>query len=85
VKEDGSRPGLREAALRNATKIVELSMLLSTMAWLMMIFVLLPLLTRNRQRLGDMIARTTVVEASSVEVFQKAKPNSPAEEKQEGE
>lgn len=72
VQEDGRRPGLREASLRNATKVIELSMLHSPMAWLLMIFVLLPLLSRNRQRLGDMIARTAVVEAASLEMFRKA-------------
>ncbi|MBN1942355.1 MAG: RDD family protein [Phycisphaerae bacterium] len=69
VREDGRKPGLREALLRNATKVIELSMLLSSMAWLMMIFVLLPLLTRNRQRLGDMVARSAVVEAGSLEAL----------------
>lgn len=64
IREDGRRPGLNEAVLRNVTKVIELSMLYAPMAWLTMLFVLLPLLTRNRQRLGDMIARSAVVEAS---------------------
>ncbi|MBN1555016.1 MAG: RDD family protein [Phycisphaerae bacterium] len=66
VNENGRKPNFREAVLRNFTKAIELSMLVSPMAWLMMIFVLLPLLTRNRQRLGDMIARTAVVERRSL-------------------
>ncbi len=77
VNETGGKPNLREASLRNTSKIVELSMLMSSMAWLMMIFVLLPLLSRSRQRLGDMIARTSVVEAGSLEAMQKAKPRNP--------
>ncbi len=65
VGETGRRPTPREAVLRNVTKIVELSMLVSPspMRWLMMIFLLLPVLTRYRQRMGDMMARTAVVEA----------------------
>jgi uncharacterized RDD family membrane protein YckC len=83
VREDGRRPDLRAAVLRNVTKIVELSMFESPMAWLLMLFVLLPLLTRNRQRLGDMIARTAVVEAASLEAMEKIKTNNQAEIKTE--
>jgi len=60
VGDEGRPPGLREVTLRNLLKIIELS-------WppLLPLLVLLPLFTRNHQRLGDMLARTAVVDARS--------------------
>ncbi len=50
---DGKRPGLREVLLRNVVKMLELCM-----PWLLVV----PLLTPSRQRLGDILARTAVIE-----------------------
>ena len=51
---DGQPPGLRAVALRNLVKMLEMSL-----PWLL---VLVPLLNPARQRLGDILARTVVVE-----------------------
>ena len=59
VGDGGRRPLLREIALRNISKIPEL------MAMLLVIPILFPVLTRYRQRLGDKIAWTTVIDAES--------------------
>jgi len=58
VGDGGKNASLREVALRNVSKIVELMSL-----W--MVFpILFPLLTRYRQRLGDKISWTAVVDAA---------------------
>jgi uncharacterized RDD family membrane protein YckC len=57
VGEQGRRPTLRETALRNVTKLPELA------AFVTIIPILFPLFSRYRQRLGDWIAPTAVVEA----------------------
>jgi len=62
VADDSRRPGPREVALRNLTKIFEL-MLLSFLPLLPFV-VLIPLITRYRQRIGDMFARTAVISIS---------------------
>jgi len=61
INGQGTTPTLRQAALRNMIKLVELS-------WppLVPILLLLPVITRNRQRLGDMMARTAVVEKGAI-------------------
>ncbi len=56
VGAGGRRPRLREVALRNVSKIPEM------MAFVAVIPVLFPILTRYRQRLGDKIAWTTVID-----------------------
>ena len=56
VADEGRRLALREAMLRNLTKVIELQ-------WPLIVLLLLPVFNRFRQRLGDMIARTTVVDA----------------------
>lgn len=57
VADEGVRPGLREVLLRNLVKIIELQF---------PPLLLFAALSRNRQRLGDMLARTTVVDAVPV-------------------
>jgi len=57
------RPDLRQCLLRNLLKLVELMALESPLFFLVM---LIPIMTRYRQRLGDLIARTTVVDANSI-------------------
>ncbi len=58
VVGNGAAPaGLREVLLRNLVKIIELMSL--------PLLLLVPLLTRNRQRLGDMFAQTAVVDATA--------------------
>jgi len=53
---DGRNPTIRQAVLRNLIRPIELS-------WPVIIFTLaIPLLMRTRQRLGDILARTVVVE-----------------------
>ncbi len=54
------KPGPRECFLRNLMKIVEI------MTFLMPLLVLLPIITPYRQRLGDMLARTAVVDVSTL-------------------
>ena len=58
VNADARRPTLREAFLRNVFKIIE-------MFWPLGIplLLLLPAFNRNRRRLGDMLARTAVIDA----------------------
>ena len=55
VGEGGARPDLREVLVRNLVKVV---IIRSGMAPLMLVV----LFSRNRQRLGDMMARTAVVD-----------------------
>ena len=55
VGTDGRKPTLREVALRNVSKIPELSSLI------LLVFIVL---TRYRQRLGDKIAWTAVIDAT---------------------
>ena len=56
VADKGRKPKMRELALRNVSKTIEI-------LGLMLIFPLLfPLLTQYRQRLGDKIAWTTVID-----------------------
>ena len=59
VGEQGRRPTLRETAVRNVTKLPEL------VAFMTIIPILFPLFSRYRQRLGDWIASTAVVEAKA--------------------
>lgn len=58
VGDEGRSLGLREAMLRNLVKVMEFS-------WvpLLPLLLLVPLLSRHRQRLGDMLARTVVIDA----------------------
>jgi uncharacterized RDD family membrane protein YckC len=53
----GAKPDLRSIALRNLMKIVEMTTIM------LPLLVLLPLLSQYRQRIGDMMARTAVVDA----------------------
>ncbi len=60
VADKGRKPSARELALRNVSKAIEI-------LGLVMVFPLLfPLLTRYRQRLGDKIAWTAVINADAV-------------------
>ncbi len=56
----GRRPTLRQCLLRNLVKIIELQSLFSPLFLLVLV---IPLFTRYRQRFGDMMARTAVVDA----------------------
>ncbi len=53
VGQGGRKASLRELALRNISKILELAVFP---------FLLLPVFTRYRQRLGDKVAWTTVID-----------------------
>ena len=68
LAEGGKAPKLREVVLRNVTKAIELSMASPQMWYGIMgvIMVMFPILTRYNQRLGDMMARTSVVNAKTV-------------------
>lgn len=58
VVGNGAAPaGLREVVLRNLVKVIELMSL--------PLLLLVPLITRNRQRLGDLFAQTAVVDATA--------------------
>lgn len=67
VGDQGQPPTLRPIVLRNLVKIVEI---LWPIYW--PVLVLFPILSRNRQRLGDMLARTAVVDSTTL-------PRSPAD------
>jgi uncharacterized RDD family membrane protein YckC len=62
VGDDGRKITFREALLRNLVKIVELSWPLPVP-----LLMLAPFFNRNRLRLGDMIARTIVIDARTAE------------------
>ncbi len=59
VNDEGDRPNVREAVLRNLLKIIEMS-------WppLVPLMLIIPAMTRARQRLGDIVARTAVIDAT---------------------
>ncbi len=59
VTDDGKRPDLRGVLLRNLWKVIELSL-----PPMMPILPLVIFFNRNRQRVGDWLARTTVVDAA---------------------
>jgi uncharacterized RDD family membrane protein YckC len=63
VGQDGQRLLLREALIRNLWKIIEL---LGLRLWqpLWPILLIIPFISRMRQRLGDVMARTVVVESA---------------------
>lgn len=63
VGDGGRRPTLREAALRNLLKFVEM-IPLPVIQIPPLLF--MPFLVRTRQRLGDMVARTIVLDARSL-------------------
>lgn len=67
LADGGKAPKIREVILRNLTKTIELSVTGSPHVWIMgVVMVLFPVLTRYNQRLGDMMARTAVVNAKTV-------------------
>ena len=57
VGNGAAQAGLREVVLRNLVKVIELMSL--------PLLLLVPLINRNRQRLGDLFAQTAVVDATS--------------------
>jgi uncharacterized RDD family membrane protein YckC len=59
VNDEGNKPGLREGAVRNLVKIIELYF-----PPLAPLLLLVPVFNRNRLRLGDLIARTGVIDAT---------------------
>jgi uncharacterized RDD family membrane protein YckC len=73
VGDDGRRPGLREVFLRNLVKIVELTWPIG-----LPLLMFLPVINRNRQRLGDLLARTAVAEGSPI-------PTAPPPQEEHGE
>ncbi len=72
VADNGLTPGLREIVLRNLVRLVELSFPLG-----LPILLLIPLFNRNRQRLGDWMARTAVIDLSA------SRPAAPEEAKEQ--
>lgn len=60
IGDEGRPPQFRQVVLRNLVKIIELA------PPLVPLLLLFPLFNRNRQRLGDMFARTAVVDAASL-------------------
>ena len=73
VDNEGSQADLRAILLRNLARMILLSGGLP-----MLLLILFPILNRNRQRLGDMLAHTAVVDNR----FQPL-PTKPAEEQEE--
>ncbi len=79
VGNGGEKPDLRACFLRNIVKIVELS------TFLVALLIVLPIVTPYRQRLGDMLARTSVVEKDSIELSEADKSfDVPEEMKSDG-
>jgi uncharacterized RDD family membrane protein YckC len=72
VNRMDQRPNLREAFMRNLFKIVEMSLPLGVP-----LLLLFPLFNRNRQRLGDMLAGTAVVEAARLAPLPQETPPPP--------
>ena len=72
VAGDGRPPGLREAVLRNLVKTLEINM-----PWLLLI---VPLLNPARQRLGDILARTVVIEYQQLTGVPGAAPPPPTDD-----
>jgi uncharacterized RDD family membrane protein YckC len=66
VGNGGEDPDLRACFLRNIVKIVEL------VTFLLPLLIVLPIVTPFNQRLGDMLARTTVVEKASIDLARRA-------------
>ncbi len=66
VGNGGQKPDLRGVLLRNLLKIFELATLGGPMRWFFLILAGLPAFTRYRQRLGDMMGRTAVVESKAI-------------------
>ena len=66
VGDEGARPKFREVVLRNLLKIIELPMLNPEALWFFGVFLLIPIITRYHQRLGDMVGRTAVVDSTSI-------------------
>ena len=65
--DEGTAPKLREAVLRNLTKMIELSVIAAPQLWIVgVLMVLFPIITRYNQRLGDMMGRTSVVNSKTV-------------------
>jgi uncharacterized RDD family membrane protein YckC len=57
VSETAEKPSNYQIVIRNAARLVELFPLLQFWPFLLLVF-----MTRNRQRLGDLLAHTIVVE-----------------------
>ena len=60
ISENGDRPGIGQIVARNLMRLIELT----PQFW---VFMLLVLLSRNRQRLGDIFARTLAVRMTPAE------------------
>ena len=56
VAQDGAKPGWRVVLLRNLVKIIEMSWPVVVVPLALMLF------TRNKQRMGDFVARTAVID-----------------------
>ena len=70
VGEDATEPDWRSIALRNVTKAFEIT-------WLFLpLLLLFPLYTRYRQRMGDMAARTAVVQKDRLRLPSAGPPQS---------
>lgn len=76
VGEGARRPGPREILLRNLWKLLELLVIVPPFV---PILPLAMLLNRNRQRIGDWLARTTIVDGESLERFRRAAGTAAAE------
>lgn len=73
VGTHGTRPTFRESVVRNLMKLWEISLLAGPTVWFFGLLMLIPLLNRNRQRLGDMFAPSAVVEAKTLPLPQSPK------------
>jgi len=72
IGDEGQKPTWKAIALRNVVKLLEL--------WVMLpLAVIFPLITRYRQRLGDIFARTAVVDRASLD----APPTLPEDEEKD--
>ena len=61
VGDEAGKPSLRDVAIRNLMKLVEF-----TSMQLLPLFMAFPILSRYRQRLGDILGRTAVVNAKTL-------------------
>jgi uncharacterized RDD family membrane protein YckC len=66
VADAGETPDLVQIVLRNLTKLIELE-LATGVIWLLPLMAIWPMVTRLRQRLGDVLSRTVVASGRSRE------------------
>jgi len=79
VADEGAKSGSREVILRNLVRMMELFFPFG-----LLLLVILPLVTRYRRRLGDLMARTAVIDAAYVRPEPPETPQPPSGTERQG-